>query len=347
MRKTAALIVSAIWGIGVTHANPVLAQSTPTPTPSLAPSPTPSPTVSSPTPTPTPSPGPGAFLSTSSLRGYILLLILILIVVLVWFIPFMTDLIWSHRSQLAAVKGQAESTTAQTAVPGNPASFSRRHLVRALIAFTIVTIIGIALLLVLSGNTLDSEDLRKTLVAAVVAIVGTVIGFYFGGRTAGEAAAAATAIHPTGAVTLTPATANFTESKTENVFTLSNNSSAPVTVLSAAVTDSSTGFSVDTNGVPAGSWTGKATVVAPSGQLPVGVTWDPPSAGDGPFISTLAIAHTGTGAPSAQLMGTKNPPAGGAAPPAGGAAPPAGGAAPPAGGAAPPAGGAAPPAGGA
>jgi hypothetical protein len=171
--------------------------------------------------------------------------------------------------------------------------------------------------------------LRKTLVAAVVAIVGTVVGFYFGGRTAEQAAAGAATAPPTGTITLTPATANFSEAKTQNVFTLSNNSPAPITVLSAAVTDSNTGFNVDTTGVPAGSWNGKATIVAPASQLPVGVTWTPP-VGDGPFIATLAIAHTGTGAPSAQLVGSKEPPAGpgNAGPPAAGdggdAGPPAG-----------------------
>jgi hypothetical protein len=314
MRKTVAVVVCAIWAIGITNANPALAQSTPTPTPSLTPTPTPSSTVGTSTPTPTPSSGPGTFLDTSSFRGFWLLVGVIAVIVLVWFIPFMTDLIWSHRTQSIAVGGQSGSTAAHTLAPGGSANFSRRHLVRALIAFTIVTVVGIALLLVLSGNTLDAEDLRKTLVAAVVAIVGTVVGFYFGGRTAEQAAAGAATAPANGSVTLTPVTANFTEAKTQNVFTLSNNSSAPVTVLSAAVTDSTTGFNVDTSGVPAGSWNGKSTIVAPSSQLSVGVTWDPPPAGDGPFISTLAIAHTGTGAPSAQLIGTKNPPAPGPGP---------------------------------
>jgi hypothetical protein len=233
-----------------------------------------------------------------------LLLVLIGVIVLVWFIPFTIDLIWSHRSQLAAVAGRQVSTSAQAPTPAVPPSFNRRHIVRALIAFTIVTIVGISLLLVLSGNTLDAVDLRKTLVAAVVAIVGTVVGFYFGGRTAEQAATAAAA-QPTGAVTLTPATANFNNTNRQNVFTLSNNSSSPVTVLSAAVTDGTAGFNVDTSGVPAGWWDGNTTIVAPSSQLYIGVTWTPP-AGAGPFQSTLAIAHTGTGAPNAQLIGAKS-----------------------------------------
>ena len=286
MRKSMLLIAGAILAICITLSPPALAQSTPTPTPS---------------------PTPGTFLDISSNRGFILLLVLIGIVVLVWFIPFTIDLIWSHRAQLAAINGRKGSTAAQAPAAGNPTAFNRRHIVRALIAFTIVTVVGVALLLVLSGNTLDAVDLRKTLVAAVVAIVGTVIGFYFGGRTA-ETAATGAAAQPTGTVTLTPATADFTDTNRQNVFTLSNNSSAPVTVLSAAVTNGNTGFNVDTTGMPTGWWDGNATIVPPSSQLSVGVSWDPPQTADGPFRSALTIAHTGTGAPSAQLTGTKAPP---------------------------------------
>jgi hypothetical protein len=136
-----------------------------------------------------------------------LLLILIAIVMLVWFIPFMTDLVMTHRSQRDAIQGRGGSALVGTTAAGNQTSFSRRHLVRALIALTIVTIVGVALLLVLSGNTTDATDLRKTLVAGVVAIVGTVVGFYFGGRTA-ESAAAATTGQPTGMVTLTTSSLN-------------------------------------------------------------------------------------------------------------------------------------------
>jgi hypothetical protein len=305
MRNSAALIAGVILAISLTLPSSALAANAPTP--SFTRTPSPSPTLSStpsPTLSPTSSPTPGTFLDISSFRGFVLLLVLIGIIVLVWFIPFTIDLIWSHRSQHAAVTGRQVSTLAQAPTPAGPTSFNRRHIVRALIAFTIVTIVGISLLLVLSGNTLDAVDLRKTLVAAVVAIVGTVVGFYFGGRTAEQAATAAAA-QPTGAVTLTPATANFNNANRQNVFTLSNNSSSPVTLLSVAVTDGSAGFNVDTSGVPAGWWDGNTTIVAPSSQLSVGVTWTPP-AGAGPFQSTLAIAHTGTGAPNAQLIGTKS-----------------------------------------
>ena len=257
----------------------------------------PSPALAQGAPTPTPSP-PGGFLDISSTRGFILLLILIGIVVLVWLIPFMTDLVLTHRSQRAAIQGQVGSALAGTSAAGNQTSFSRRHLVRALIALTIVTIVGVALLLVLSGNTADATDLRKTLVAGVVAIVGTVVGFYFGGRTA-ESAAAVTTGQPTGTVTLTPTTAEFTATNRQQIFTLSNNSSEPVTVVSAAVTDGNAGFEVVTAGQPAGWWDGKTTILPPSKELSIRVSWTAPS---GAFKSTLTIAHTGRGAPSAQLI---------------------------------------------
>ncbi len=277
------LLVSAALPTGVTLSSPALAQGTSTPTPS-----------------------PGAFLDISSNRGFILLLILIAIVMLVWFIPFMTDLVMTHRSQRDAIQGRGGSALVGTPGAGNQPSFSRRHLVRALIALTIVTIVGVALLLVLSGNTTDATDLRKTLVAGVVAIVGTVVGFYFGGRTA-ESAAAATTGQSTGTVTLTPTTAEFTALNPQRVFTLFNNSPEPVTVMSAAVTNGNTGFKVETAGQPPGWWDGNTTIIPPSKELSICISWAQPAqpaAGAPPFRSTLTIAHTGSGAPSAQLQAT-------------------------------------------
>ena len=57
-------------------------------------------------------------------------------------------------------------------------------LARALMAFAVISILSVALVAVLISDASDAPDLRKTIITALVSILGTIVGFYFGARTA-------------------------------------------------------------------------------------------------------------------------------------------------------------------
>lgn len=64
-------------------------------------------------------------------------------------------------------------------------------LTRGLLGLTILTIIALALAISMVSAGVGASDLRKTIVAALLGVLGTVIGFYFGSRTAETSADAA------------------------------------------------------------------------------------------------------------------------------------------------------------
>ena len=66
---------------------------------------------------------------------------------------------------------------------GEPAT-GQRGLSRALMAFTIITVVGVALVALLLSGSADSSDLRKTVITSLLTLLGTIVGFYFGTRAA-------------------------------------------------------------------------------------------------------------------------------------------------------------------
>jgi hypothetical protein len=62
-----------------------------------------------------------------------------------------------------------------------------RGLYRALMAFVILTVVAIALTALLLSGSPDAGDLRKTVITALLSILGTIVGFYFGARTEADA----------------------------------------------------------------------------------------------------------------------------------------------------------------
>jgi hypothetical protein len=57
-------------------------------------------------------------------------------------------------------------------------------LTQSLIALTIVTLVGVALIATLVSTANDSSDLRKTIITSLLSILAAISGFYFGARTA-------------------------------------------------------------------------------------------------------------------------------------------------------------------
>lgn len=66
---------------------------------------------------------------------------------------------------------------------GEPAT-GQRGLARALMAFTTITIVGVALIALLLSRSADAGDLRKTVITSLLTLLGTIVGFYFGTRAA-------------------------------------------------------------------------------------------------------------------------------------------------------------------
>jgi hypothetical protein len=82
---------------------------------------------------------------------------------------------------------ETQITTITSAVRTQPSG--TRGLTRTTIAMGLVTLVGIALVALLVGNGSNASDLLKTVVTALTAALTTVIGFYFGAKTATDAAA--------------------------------------------------------------------------------------------------------------------------------------------------------------
>jgi hypothetical protein len=62
-------------------------------------------------------------------------------------------------------------------------------LARALMAFAIVTVIAVLSVALVFSGAPDAAELRKTIVVGLIGVLATIVGFYFGSRTANEAQA--------------------------------------------------------------------------------------------------------------------------------------------------------------
>jgi hypothetical protein len=82
------------------------------------------------------------------------------------------------------------------AIIGEPAT-GQKGLARGLMAFTIITVVGVALAALLLSSAGDASDLRKTVITSLLTLLGTIVGFYFGTRAAEGAASAAAEAAPT------------------------------------------------------------------------------------------------------------------------------------------------------
>jgi hypothetical protein len=154
------------------------------------------------------------------LRGsgaVVLIAVVGLAIALIWFVPLWMDARRAYRLRERAVQligGRLldaakkddlsiSELRALLGTIGEPAT-GQRGLSRALMAFTIITVVGVALLALLLSSSSDASDLRKTVITALLTLLGTIVGFYFGTRAAETSAEQANPVSSPPAQVVTP-----------------------------------------------------------------------------------------------------------------------------------------------
>ena len=118
-----------------------------------------------------------------------------LVVALLWTIPLLYDTleanIWRRRKQAQLLDNMInragrlsveEIRQIVSAIDTQPRG--TQGLTQSLLALIIATFVGLAMIATLVSTAADSSDLRKTIVTALLSILGVIAGFYFGARTA-------------------------------------------------------------------------------------------------------------------------------------------------------------------
>jgi hypothetical protein len=130
------------------------------------------------------------------------LIIISLVLVVVWFVPVFLDarrayhlrrdvIGFLHADLIPQVTRNGLTLTELRTLLrtiGEPAT-GQRALARSLMALTITTIVGVVAVALLLSSATDVVDLRKTVLTALLSILGVVVGFYFGSRSVESAVA--------------------------------------------------------------------------------------------------------------------------------------------------------------
>jgi IPT/TIG domain len=202
--KASRLALSVLTGVasGGIMASRVWAAPAPTPAPAPATPVAPTPDV---TATATPSPGgPGVpLIDVAGSRAVWFIGLVAGAVALLWALPLIYDTWEANRwrrsrqaSLLEKMINRAGRMSVEeirqivSAIDTQPRGTV--NLTQSLLGLIIATFVGVALVATLVSNAADSSDLRKTIVTALLSILGTIAGFYFGARTAQTAAEQAT-----------------------------------------------------------------------------------------------------------------------------------------------------------
>jgi hypothetical protein len=163
-----------------------------------------------------PTTAPGPVVQLQGPRAVVLVVVIGVAIALLWSVPIWVDARRAYKLRgraLDLVGGELLAAASKDglkitelrellATIGEPAT-GQRGLSRALMAFTIITVIGVALVALLLSGSADSVDLRKTVITALLSILATIVGFYFGTRAA-ETGAEQAPPAPTAAATTTP-----------------------------------------------------------------------------------------------------------------------------------------------
>jgi hypothetical protein len=177
----------------------ILSTVEPTPTLSPTPGPTPGATVG-PTLSPTPSPTGGAtsaspLLDVGGTSALWFIGICAAALALTWVVLLAYDATQANKWRLEgqyklldAMIGKIKDPTVeeirQIASALDTPARGMQGLTRSLLGFIIATFVGFALVATLVSSSIDSSDLRKTIITALLSILATISGFYFGARTA-------------------------------------------------------------------------------------------------------------------------------------------------------------------
>lgn len=153
------------------------------------------------------SPSPSGPILPSSTTALTLVAIAALALVLVWVVPLTIDLRRAYRGKadawrtiLARLEKDAAAGTEGLSLDKLNAFLplivrppeGMRGLARVLLAFLITSLVGLLSLALLFSPAAGVFDVVKQIVTGLLGVLATLIGFYFGARTAEGAAAAAT-----------------------------------------------------------------------------------------------------------------------------------------------------------
>jgi hypothetical protein len=129
--------------------------------------------------------------------------VLALVVALLWAVPLIYDTReanrWRREHQVAILNAMIkkaprlsveEIRQIVSAIDTQPRG--TQGLTQSLLGLIVATFVGVAMIATLVSTAADSSDLRKTIVTALLSILATIAGFYFGARTAQTAAEQAT-----------------------------------------------------------------------------------------------------------------------------------------------------------
>jgi hypothetical protein len=146
---------------------------------------------------PTPSAPATPLVDVSGTGALVFIGVLALGVAILWFIPTLIDLRkanqWrsEHQSKLlehlvkaAGSNGLSVDDLRQIVSAMNTPPRGTQGLTQALIGLMIITLVGVAMVATLVSTAADSSDLRKTIITALLSVLATIAGFYFGARTA-------------------------------------------------------------------------------------------------------------------------------------------------------------------
>lgn len=116
-------------------------------------------------------------------------------VVLAWFVLFWVDARRANKRQeewwqsfvkdIASKAGPLSAVELRSVISAaHRPPTGMAGLARALMAFTVLSTLCVALFALMLANSGDAADLRQTLLASLTSVLATIVGFYFGTRAA-------------------------------------------------------------------------------------------------------------------------------------------------------------------
>jgi hypothetical protein len=147
---------------------------------------------------PTPRAPSTPLVNVSGTGALVFIGVVALVVAILWFIPTFIDLrqtnLWRSNEQRRLIEQMVTATgrtkdlsvddLRQIASAMNTPPRGMQGLTQALMGLIIITLVGVAMVTTLVSTAADSSDLRKTIITALLSVLATIAGFYFGARTA-------------------------------------------------------------------------------------------------------------------------------------------------------------------